>query len=135
MGIAILSIIALIVVFFGFVPGTTQYIPTAENLEKYYQDLVSHYTEYPKDDEDPEESADNTFSEHLFNTYTEATTHNMKMNERRFKIMANGNTLLFSAIVATLLALACYVPTFFEDDANVQKVEVIKPKIADEKKE
>lgn len=135
MGIAILSIIALIVVFVSFVPGRTSYIPTAEYLENYYQELVSYYSEILNDDEAPEESADTEFSKQLFKAYTEATTHNMKMNKRRFKIMASGNTFLFSTIVGTLLALSCYVPTFFEDDANVQKVEVVKPKIADEKKE
>ncbi|MDN3233415.1 hypothetical protein [Priestia megaterium] len=143
MGIAILSIIALIIVFIGFVPGETYYIPTPEILEQYYQKLVSHYTtSYPndeedpeKDEKDPEELADNLFSEHLYTVYKDATTNNMEINHRRFNIISRANTFLFSTIVGTLLALACYVPTFFEDDANVQKVEVVKPKIVDEKKE
>ncbi|SMQ80950.1 hypothetical protein SAMN05444673_4054 [Bacillus sp. OV166] len=115
----LLIIVFLLIHIYGKNYG---FIPNPLVLNNRFKYLENYYSNYPSQNTD----AESHFKNEIYDYYVEAAAHNYEVNEIRTATMGTVNRLIILSVISTLLTVSCYVPSFFKDDANTQKVEIIK---------
>lgn len=73
---------------------------------------------------------ENDFKASLCQEYLRISNYNWNVNDRRRERLNLAHNFIIASLIVTLLSVGCYIPSFFGDDANTQKVEITKtPKI------
>ncbi|MGG0476060.1 hypothetical protein ABEY96_28165, partial [Priestia aryabhattai] len=108
-----------------------EFLNRAQILDNRHKQLINHYNQQqlinPYNQSNSQAQADAHFKEDVINYYINAANHNFNVNDGRIKQMGKAHECIILSVVVTLLAIACYIPTFIKKDANVQKVEIYKP--------
>lgn len=121
--IAIIANIRILILLGEYLAGKEyEFMNSAKKLDDLHKSLKDYYQQQP----DQTVQADAEFEERLINYYINAAHHNFYINDERIRKMGKTQTLIILSVVATLLASSCYIPTFFKEDANVQKIEIFE---------
>ncbi|WP_141530279.1 hypothetical protein [Priestia megaterium] len=122
--IAIIANIRILILLCEYLAGREyEFIHSAKTLDDRHTLLKNHYGQYPNSPD----QADIQFEQEIINYYISAANHNFHVNDSRIKKMGRAQECIIASVIATLLAISCYIPTFLKEDANVQKVEIYKP--------
>lgn len=130
--IAIIANIRILILLGEYLAGKEyEFMHSAKTLDDLHKSLKNYYQQEQQqqgkqEQTNPMEQADAKFEEKLINYYISAAHHNFYINDERIRKMGKTQALIIASVVATLLAISCYIPTFFKEDANVQKVEIFK---------
>ena len=122
-GIISLLIDALILFLLLIHFGGQDYLilPRAKALGDYYKGLEDFSVKNPNLGFE----VDAHFNEYLFNKYIEMADHNFEVNDNRVNRLNLVHTLIIISTMFTLVTFVCYIPYFFSDDSNTQKVDII----------
>lgn len=116
--------VAIIVLLLNHIRGKEYaFLPSPQKLQERYKELELHYQSYPSVTQD---DIENAFKKDLYEYYVEIGNHNFIVNDTRIKLLNTVNPLIIVSVITTALTLSCFVPNFFKDDSNVQKVEIIQ---------
>jgi len=122
--ISIIMNVIIIVLLCQYLAGRNyEFIISAKELNDRHEFLKGYYEPYPH----LMEKAESQFKEEIINYYISAAHYNFHVNDARIKKMGRVQECIIVSIIATLLSISCYIPTFLKEDANVQKVEMFKP--------
>jgi hypothetical protein len=114
----VLDAIIVVLLLLHFRGADYSYMPSPKALDDVYKQLERAKQAQPSLDVETE------FKKRLYQAYIEASEHNWNVNDGRRKRLGRIHVLIVCSFITTLIAIACYVPSFFYDSANTQKVEV-----------
>ncbi|MGZ0879613.1 hypothetical protein ACWZQY_026980 [Priestia megaterium] len=130
--ISIIANIVIIVLLSKYLAGSEyEFVPSARELETHYEKLKLFYLGRPSSTE----NAESEFRKDLITYYLDAADFNFRVNDVRIKKMVRVHKCIIISVTTTILAASCYIPTFFKEDANVQKVEIFKPSVDKKEKQ
>lgn len=116
----VLDVIILGLMFLHFKGETYLIIPRPSKWESVFKDCET----YEDNQINPE--AEDDFKKHLCNEYMKTSNHNWGVNRKRKRRLNLTHYFIMSSVISTILAVSCYFPSFFYDNANTQKVEITK---------
>lgn len=104
---------------------TYEFFQSPKAWEKVYNEH-----KYLSDGFTKNQELDDDFKESLTKEYLRISDYNWKVNVKRIIELNKTHKFIIYSVVLTLFSLSCYLPSFFFDDANTQKIEITKaPKI------
>jgi len=121
-------IVVVMLLFFSYYNYRYAYLPTPRDIHYFTSQIHTYYNDYYEQyfykDGGPskEELIKIDLDEKLYDIYLKATTRNMRLNQKKIRIMRyTGYALVFSVTMG-LLTLAPYYIT--HEDTELQKVEI-----------
>ncbi len=92
-------------------------IPLVKVLNKYYNELLTHY--------DTEEEANDMFKEYLLDIFVMIVDNNMGVNDKKFGLIFISKRWTVVCLTSTLLCSIPFIYNFSNRPSNVQKFELI----------
>lgn len=121
---ATINLVTLVMLCVLLLGKKYSFIPPVIEIEKKYQEYKKYYDAYPNGDVHLQQK----FYQNILDVYTNAASRNFKVNMQSVKQINFINACIIGSVIATMLALSCYIPTFLKEDANVQKMEIMQSK-------
>lgn len=124
MGISILAIIiSAFFLFRAYYGYKYKYVPLLKDIKAYYDGLYTYYINEGNSKEIAKTEAENDVELFLSNVYVEATTNNMKQNERKLKFLRLTG---WSLSIVLLTSIFAFLPYFIGmNNDNIQKVKIV----------
>lgn len=128
-GFLLFSIIPVLIGVYYFIKAfyghEYEYIPTADETEKYNQTLITTYREFEK----TEELAQGYLYDYLYKYYAKCSSKNSKVNDKRSEYIHKSNSFIIVAILPLLITFLIF--TLASVDKNnkgkTQKISIVNP--------
>ncbi|MBT2716596.1 hypothetical protein [Bacillus sp. ISL-57] len=120
----ILDVIIIVLLMRHFKGEVYEIFQQPSEWERVYKEYETYENNQPNPD------VENDFKAFLCEEYSRISNHNWNVNDKRRESLNLAHNFIIASLITTLISVGCYIPSFFGDDANTQKVEITKtPKI------
>lgn len=119
----ILDVIIIVLLMRHFKGEVYEIFQQPSEWERVYKEYETYENNQPNPD------VEKDFKAFLCQEYSRISNHNWNVNDKRRASLNLAHNFIIASLITTLLSVSCYIPSFFGDDANTQKVEITKTPI------